>query len=46
VVEDDTHHLRAERDGMAFEVVRCEEGGVVWSGRVGDGRAARCDQQY
>lgn len=45
VVEDDAHNLRAERDGMAFEVVSCERGGVVWAGRVGDGGGARCDQQ-
>ena len=45
VVEDDAHHLRAERDGMAFEVVRCERGGDVWAGRVGVGGRARCDQQ-
>ena len=25
-VEDEADHLRAERDGMAFEVVRCERG--------------------
>jgi hypothetical protein len=45
VVEDDAHHLRAERDGMAFEVVSCVRGGVVWAGRVADGGGARCDQQ-
>ncbi len=44
VVEDDEDYLRAERDGMAFEVVLCERGGVVWAGRVGDGRGARCEQ--
>ena len=36
--------LRDTRDGMAFEVVLCERGGVVWAGRVGDGRGARCEQ--
>jgi hypothetical protein len=45
VVEDDAHHLRAERDGVAFEVVSCERGGVVWAGRVDDSGRARCDQQ-
>jgi hypothetical protein len=45
VVENDAHHLRAERSGMAFEVVSCARGGVVWAGRVGDGGRARCDQQ-
>lgn len=43
MVEDDENHLRAERDGMAFEVVVCDEGGVVWAGRVGAGGGARCD---
>ena len=46
VVEEDTHHLRAERDGMAFEVVRCDGGGVAWAGGVGDGGGARCDQPW
>ena len=45
VVADDAHHLRAERDGMAFEVVSCGGGGVVWAGRLGHGGGARCDQQ-
>lgn len=45
MVEDDAHHLRAERDGMAFEVVTCDRGGVVWAGRNGAGGGARCDQQ-
>ena len=45
VVEDDAHHLRAERDGVAFEVVSCERGGVVWAGRVEHSGRARCDQQ-
>ena len=44
VVEDETDHLRAERGDMAFEVVRCEGGGVVWAGRIGDGSVGRCDQ--
>jgi len=43
VVDDDAHHLRAERDGMAFEVVTCDEGGVVWAGRSGDRGAPRCN---
>jgi hypothetical protein len=41
VVEDDDRHLRAEREGMAFEVVTCDRGGVVWAGRVGDERLER-----
>ena len=44
VVEDDENRLRAERDGMAFEVALCDQGGVVWAGRAGDGRGARCGQ--
>lgn len=43
VVEDDGQRLRAERDGMAFEVVRCEHGGVVWAGPAGVDRGARCE---
>ncbi|MEO8282597.1 MAG: hypothetical protein ABI568_04205 [Pseudarthrobacter sp.] len=38
LVEDDGHHLRAERDGMAFEVRPCPGGGAVWTGS-GDARA-------
>lgn len=45
VVEDDDQHLRAQRDGMAFEVVLCDHGGVVWAGPVSVGRGARCDDQ-
>jgi hypothetical protein len=32
VVEDDGRHLRAQRDGLAFEVMPCSGGGVVWAG--------------
>ncbi|CUR54961.1 conserved membrane hypothetical protein [metagenome] len=39
VVEDDGQRLRAEKDDMAFEVVDCGHGGVVWAG------AARLSQQ-
>lgn len=44
VVVDDGSRLRAERDDMAFEVVACPGGGIVWAGR-GDGvfTAAPCD---
>jgi len=43
VVEDDGHRLRAERGGMAFEVVICgRTDGVVWAGRVGQSGEARC----
>jgi hypothetical protein len=32
VVEDDGRHLRAQRDGQAFEVTPCPGGGAVWAG--------------
>lgn len=40
--EDDDQHLRAERDGMAFEVALCDHGGVVWAGTDEDAGQARC----
>ena len=46
VVEDDRRHLRAERDGMAFEVVVCGRGGVVWAGRADVSSGARCRPVY
>lgn len=46
LVEDDAHQLRAERDGMAFEVVTCGQGGVVWAGRDGTRGGARCDGRH
>lgn len=34
VIEDDGHRLRAQREGIAFEVVMCDSGhGGVWAGR-------------
>ena len=45
VVEDDGNRLRAERDGMAFELVTCDRGGVVWAGRDGDRGGAGCHPQ-
>ncbi|MDR6415554.1 hypothetical protein [Pseudarthrobacter sulfonivorans] len=36
VVEDDGRHLRAQRDGMAFEVTPCAGGGAVWAGKEDD----------
>lgn len=42
VTEDEADHLRAERDGMAFEVVTCGQGGTVWAGRIGDPHGATC----
>ena len=45
VVEDEADHLRAERGQMAFGVLRCEGGGVVWAGRIGDDSIGRCDQR-
>lgn len=44
VVKDDAHRLRAERDGMAFELVMCGRGGVVWAGTDAVRGGARCDQ--
>lgn len=32
VIEDDGRHLRAHRDGLAFEAMPCPGGGVVWAG--------------
>ena len=32
VVEDDGRHLRAQREGLAFEVMPCPGGGAVWAG--------------
>ena len=46
VTEDDTRHLRAERDAMAFEVVGCRRGGVVWAGTADDSGGARCPTEY
>lgn len=43
VVEDGEDRLRAERDDMAFEVVLCGRGGVVWAGPVDDVGGARCE---
>ena len=45
VIEDGGDRLRAERNGMAFELVACERGGVVWAGRDGDRGSARCDHR-
>lgn len=36
VVEDDGRHLRAQRDGQAFEVTSCPGGGAVWAGSDAD----------
>lgn len=44
VVEDEADRLRAERDGMAFEVAVCGRGGVVWAGEVSIRGVARCDR--
>ncbi|MDP3969961.1 MAG: hypothetical protein Q8Q02_16980 [Nocardioides sp.] len=45
VVEEGADRLRAERDGMAFEVAVCGRGGVVWAGEVGIRGGARCDRE-
>jgi hypothetical protein len=36
VVEDDGRHLRAQRDGQAFEVTSCPGGGAIWTGSQAD----------
>ena len=46
VTEDDARHLRAERDGMAFEVVMCRYGGGVWAGNSDITGGARCRPVY
>ena len=43
VTQDTTGGLRAQRDGMAFEVSVCDGGGVVWAGDAGIRGVARCD---
>jgi len=43
VVEDDGQHLRAQRDGMAFEVLPCPGGGIAWAGpATGDDFGTQC----
>lgn len=44
VVEDDADHLRAERDGMAFEVASCGREGVVWAGEARIRDMAQCQR--
>ena len=46
VIEDDARRLRAERDGMAFEVVLCRREGVVWAGKADISGGARCRPVY
>jgi hypothetical protein len=36
VVKDDGRHLRAQRDGQAFEVMPCPGGGAIWTGSEED----------
>jgi len=43
LVSDDGQRLRAERDAMAFEVVMCDQGGVVWAGPQDLEGRAQCD---
>ena len=43
VVEENGPRLRAEREGMAFEVTVCAGGGVVWAGMVTDQSQASCE---
>lgn len=42
VVVDEGSRLRAERDGMAFEVAGCDNEVVVWAGRIGATGSAGC----
>jgi hypothetical protein len=42
VVEDDGRHLRARRDGLAFEVMPCREGGLVWAGSDNEDFSVQC----
>lgn len=42
IVEDDGQSLRAERDAMAFELVLCDQGGVVWAGPQDLADRAQC----
>lgn len=34
--EDDGRHLRAQREGLAFEVTSCPGGGAIWTGSEDD----------
>lgn len=36
VVEDDGRHLRAHHEGLAFEVMPCPRGGILWAGSEDD----------
>lgn len=36
VIEDDGRHLRAHHEGLAFEVMPCPGGGIVWAGSEAD----------
>jgi hypothetical protein len=43
VIEDNESLLRAERNGLAFEVLLCSEGGVVWAGKATDSFGTTCN---
>jgi hypothetical protein len=43
VIEDDGRRLRAQRDGLAFEVMLCSGGGVVWAGKTADSFGRQCN---
>ena len=43
VIEDDPLHLRAVRDGLAFEVITGPGGGIVWAGNKNESCGAPCD---
>ncbi len=44
VIQDDGKHLRALREGLAFEVIPCTKGGIVWAGSDDESPNAQCDQ--
>lgn len=46
IVTDEASHLRAERDGMAFEVIPCPGGGLVWAGSDAVVAGSRCDSAH
>ena len=43
VIEDDPLHLRAVRDGLAFEVIPGPGGGIIWAGNKNKSCGAPCD---
>lgn len=43
VIEDNESRLRAERNVLAFKVLLCSEGGVVWAGKATDSFGTTCN---